>query len=113
MSIVRSVIGGVDTHADFHVAAAIDANGGLLDVESFPADSAGYEALLGWQVGLGAVTMLWWWRRIDPTATLDARWASQRAWPHHSTVRGRMGRGSPSNRLPVQSNQLLTRSAAA
>jgi transposase len=52
------VIGGVDTHADFHVAAAIDANGGLLDVESFPADSAGYEALLGWLVGFGAVTLV-------------------------------------------------------
>ena len=58
MSIVRTVIGGVDTHADFHVAAAIDANGGLLDVESFPADSAGYEALLGWLVGFGAVTLV-------------------------------------------------------
>jgi transposase len=52
------VIGGVDTHADFHVAAAIDANGGLLDVESFPADSAGYEALLGWLVGFGAVSLV-------------------------------------------------------
>ena len=58
MSIVRTVIGGVDTHADFHVAAAIDANGGLLDVESFPADSAGYEALLGWLVGFGAVRLV-------------------------------------------------------
>ena len=58
MSIVRTVIGGVDTHADFHVAAAIDANGGLLDVESFPADTPGYEALLGWLVGFGAVRLV-------------------------------------------------------
>ena len=37
MSIVR-VTGGVDTHADFHVVAAIDHNGGLLGIESFTAD---------------------------------------------------------------------------
>jgi transposase len=54
MSIV-GVTGGVDTHADTHVAAAIDHNGGLLGIESFPADPAGYESLLGWLVGLGEV----------------------------------------------------------
>ena len=58
MSMVRTVIGGVDTHADVHVAAAIDSNGGLLGVESFPADSAGYEELLGWLVGFGPVTLV-------------------------------------------------------
>jgi transposase len=35
------------------VAAAIDHNGGLLGIESFPADRAGYESLLGWLVGFG------------------------------------------------------------
>lgn len=55
MSMVRGVVGGVDTHADFHVVTAIDGNGGLLGVEAFPADSAGYEALLGWLVGFGEV----------------------------------------------------------
>ena len=55
MSMVRSVVGGVDTHADVHVAAAVDHNGGLLGVEAFPADSAGYEALLGWLVAFGPV----------------------------------------------------------
>ena len=54
MTIV-GVTGGVDTHADTHVAAAIDHNGELLGVESFTADSAGYENLLGWLVGLGEV----------------------------------------------------------
>jgi hypothetical protein len=47
MFMVRSVVGGVDAHADFHVVAAIDANGGLLDVESFPADSADMVGLEG------------------------------------------------------------------
>ncbi len=55
MSIVRGVVGGVDTHADLHVAAVIDSNGGVLGIESFPADQAGYEELLGWLVGFGSV----------------------------------------------------------
>ena len=55
---IVGVIGGVDTHADVHVAAAIDHNGGLLGVESFPADRAGYEELLGWLVGFGPVTRI-------------------------------------------------------
>ena len=55
MSMVRTVVGGVDTHADVHVSAAIDGNGGVLGIESFPADAAGYEALAGWLVGFGPV----------------------------------------------------------
>jgi transposase len=55
MGIVE-VVGGVDTHADFHVAAAVDANGGVLDVERFPASVEGYEGLLAWLTGLGQVT---------------------------------------------------------
>ena len=58
MSMVRSVVGGVDTHADVHVAAAIDHNGGLLGIESFTADQAGYESLVGWLVGFGEVTRI-------------------------------------------------------
>ena len=55
MLMVRNVVGGVDTHADSHVAAAIDSNGGLLGVEPFPADAAGYEGLLGWLASFGPV----------------------------------------------------------
>ena len=52
---VRMIVGGVDTHADSHVAAVIDANGGVVGVESFPADRAGFEALFGWLVSHGEV----------------------------------------------------------
>ena len=46
----RPVTGGVDTHLDVHVAAAVDANGGLLGVESFPTTPAGYRrAARGWR----------------------------------------------------------------
>ena len=41
---IVGITGGVDTHADVHVAAAVDRNGGLLGVESFPADQTGYPA---------------------------------------------------------------------
>jgi len=53
---VLNVVGGVDTHADTHVAAAIDHNGGVLGIESFPANGAGYRDLLGWLAGFGEVT---------------------------------------------------------
>jgi transposase len=52
---VRKVAGGVDTHADVHVTAAIDGNGGVSGIESIPADSTGYEAQAGWLVGFGSV----------------------------------------------------------
>ena len=44
----RAITGGVDTHADMHVAAALDPIGGLLGVQEFPATPAGYARLLGW-----------------------------------------------------------------
>jgi transposase len=50
---IVGITGGVDTHADTHVAAAIDHNGGLLGIESFPADQSGFEELLAWLVGFG------------------------------------------------------------
>ena len=37
---IVEVTGGVDTHADAHVVAAVDHNGGLLGVEVFPATEA-------------------------------------------------------------------------
>jgi transposase len=58
MSMVRIVVGGVDTHADQHVGAAVDGNGGVLGVESFPADEYGFEALLGWLTSHGEVRMV-------------------------------------------------------
>jgi transposase len=55
MSMVSGVIGGVDTHADVHVAAAVDENGAVLGIESFPTDEAGYRSLTDWLVGFGPV----------------------------------------------------------
>lgn len=52
---IVGVTGGVDTHADVHVAAAIDHNGGLLGIELFGVDGAGFEELLAWLVSFGPV----------------------------------------------------------
>jgi transposase len=52
----RAVTGGVDTHLDVHVAAALDEIGGLLGVESFEASRAGNDNLLGWLQSFGPVT---------------------------------------------------------
>ena len=52
----RAVTGGIDTHGEVHVAAALDEVGGLLGTESFGADPDGYSALLSWLAGFGPVT---------------------------------------------------------
>jgi transposase len=54
----RAITGGVDTHADVHVAAALDRIGGLLGVREFPATAAGYARLLGWLGGFGDVALV-------------------------------------------------------
>ena len=54
----RPVTGGVDTHADVHVAAALDPVGGLLGVREFPATAAGYARLLDWLGGFGTVCLV-------------------------------------------------------
>jgi len=52
----RAVTGGVDTHLDVHVAAALDEIGGLLGVESFEATAAGEDKLACWLASFGPVT---------------------------------------------------------
>ena len=53
-----AITGGVDTHADTHVAAALDPVGGLLGVREFPATAAGYARLLGWLGGFGDIALI-------------------------------------------------------
>ena len=54
----RAITGGVDTHADTHVAAALDPVGGLLGVRQFPATAAGYGRLMDWLGGFGTVCLV-------------------------------------------------------
>ena len=49
---------GVDTHAELHVAAALDQLGQRLGTHAFPTTAAGYAALLAWAGQFGAVERL-------------------------------------------------------
>src|ERR1700733_10101855 len=111
----RAITGGVDTHADTHVAAALDPVGGLLGVREFPATAAGYAGLLGWLGGFGTVALVgiegtgsyarawpgtWqprasgWWRWTAWTGKTGAARASPIRW----TRSARRGPRSPGGR---------------
>jgi transposase len=50
---VGEITGGVDTHLEFHVAAARDGLGRVLGTQKFPATQTGYADLLAWLTGFG------------------------------------------------------------
>ena len=52
----RSVVGGIDTHSQVHVAAVLDDLGGLLGSDAFAADPHGYAALLSWFCSFGTLS---------------------------------------------------------
>jgi len=54
----RRITGGVDTHLDVNVAAALDEIGGLLGVESFATTAAGNDDLIGWLDAFGTVDLV-------------------------------------------------------
>ena len=61
MTIVENrtlITGGVDTHLEFHVAAAVDANGGTLAVATFDACTFGYRELHRWSAGFGPIEVV-------------------------------------------------------
>src|ERR1700722_17699933 len=57
-TIARTITGGVDTHLDVHVAAALDERGALLGVESFETTPKGCRALSGWLAHFGSVELV-------------------------------------------------------
>ena len=52
------ITGGVDTHLDVHVAAALDQVGGLLGTASFRTTPAGYRKLLQWLQSFGPISQV-------------------------------------------------------
>ena len=58
MESIARITGGVDTHLDVHVVAALDDGGGLLGTVSFPADPTGYGALLAWLRSFGELVLV-------------------------------------------------------
>jgi transposase len=57
-TIARRITGGVDTHLDTHVAAALDERGALLGTENFKTTPKGYEALLRWLESFGTLELV-------------------------------------------------------
>lgn len=51
----RNVFGGVDTHADVHVAAVIDEIGGVIDTAEFDTTASGYRRLVSWMRSQGGL----------------------------------------------------------
>jgi len=56
----RPITAGVDTHADTHVAAAVDQVGRVLGTAQFPADPAGFRAALAWARSHGELARPAW-----------------------------------------------------
>ena len=50
---VRSIVGGVDTHKDLHVAAVVDDLDRVLDTQSFATTRQGYRMMLAWMRSFG------------------------------------------------------------
>jgi transposase len=57
-TVPRCITGGVDTHLDVHVAAALDERGALLGVQSFATTESGYKKLLDWLADFGPVQLV-------------------------------------------------------
>lgn len=50
-----SVVGGVDTHKDLHVAAVVDQNNRVLGGEFFATTRQGYRKMLAWMSSFGTI----------------------------------------------------------
>ncbi|MGW2866154.1 hypothetical protein [Streptomyces sp. NPDC001205] len=50
-----TIVLGVDTHKDVHVAAVVSVLGALLGTQSFPAIASGYRQLANWARSLGVI----------------------------------------------------------
>jgi hypothetical protein len=98
MTIVENralITGGVDTHLNFHVAAAIDANGGTLSVETFPVGRKHYGELLAWLVGFGALDKV----GVEGTGSYGARFGP--ASTRGRDCGGRGGSTEPADAKPA------------
>ena len=58
METMARITGGVDTHLDVHVAAALNDVGGVLGTASFPTTTGGYRQLLEWMSSFGEVVLV-------------------------------------------------------
>ncbi len=64
----RTIIGGVDTHKDLHVAAVVDDKDRVIASESFPTTRQGYRLMLEWMRSFGDLSRV----GIEATGTYGA-----------------------------------------
>ena len=64
----RFVIGGVDTHKDLHVAAAVDEHNRVLGSQCFPTTRHGYKQMLAWMRSFGQLQRV----GVEATGTYGA-----------------------------------------
>src|SRR5262245_15483180 len=83
---------GVDTHADIHVAAAVDQLGRVLATTSIPTTTAGYATLLAWARSLGQVQRF----GIEGTGSWGAALARYLVAHGHQVLDGRPTHGGRS-----------------
>jgi transposase len=58
-ALMKKITGGVDTHADVHVAAVLHSTTGrLLGTKSFPTTITGYDSLISWVASFGAIDVV-------------------------------------------------------
>lgn len=76
------VTGGVDTHRDLHVAAAVDPVGGVLGTASFPTTPAGHRALARWLASFGPVDRV----GVEGTGSYGASLARHLAQAGHQVL---------------------------
>ena len=97
----RTVTGGIDTHGEVHVAAALDEVGGLLGSESFGADPDGYSALLSWLSAFGEVTRV----GVEGTGSYGAGLPASSSEPESGSSKstGRTARPADNAASPIPS----------
>ncbi len=76
----RPVTGGVDTHLDVNVAAALDAIGGLLGVAEFPTTPAGHRCLAEFLASFGTLTRV----GVEGTGSVASHQLFDLSWPEPS-----------------------------
>jgi transposase len=106
-----AIVGGVDTHKDLHVAAAVDAHDHVLGTASFPAARHGYKNMLAWMRSFGEVARI----GIECSGTygagllrylLQSRITTLEVTSRDRTVRRKRGKETPSM-LRMQRMRLL------
>jgi hypothetical protein len=65
---VGSVVGGVDTHKDLHVAAVVDEHDRILGSQCFAATRHGYKQMLAWMRSFGQLRCV----GVEATGTYGA-----------------------------------------